>query len=100
MNPKLLSLEEVKQIAALARVGLSDAEAVSARRDLANIFSHFAQLQKVETAAVPTADDITGLKNIARADQAESGGLCAVDSLLQAAPQARGRHIKVRAVFS
>jgi aspartyl-tRNA(Asn)/glutamyl-tRNA(Gln) amidotransferase subunit C len=47
-----LSLEEVRRIAALARIGISDAEAKAARSQLNDIFELIGQMQKIDTEGV------------------------------------------------
>jgi len=48
-----LSREEVIHIAALARMGLSEAEIEKAREQLADILENFEVLKEVDTANVP-----------------------------------------------
>lgn len=47
-----LSLEDVQRIARLARIEISDAEAVDVRDKLAGIFTLIEQMQRVDTAGV------------------------------------------------
>lgn len=94
-----ISLDQVKQVAQLARLGLTDTEADQAAQDLGNILSHFSEIQKIDTQNVPTSDDVTGLKNITRSDEAEPEVLCSHASLMNAAPETTQGQIKVKAVF-
>ena len=57
-----LSLDEVHRIADLARIGISDAEAVAVRAQLNDILELIGQMQKVDTEGVepmPHAQDLT-----------------------------------------
>ncbi len=47
-----LSLDDVKRIARLARVGVSEAEAAHYQEQLNNIFGLIAQMQSVDTSGV------------------------------------------------
>ena len=47
-----LSLEEVRRIAELARIGISDAEARAAQAQLNDIFELIGQMQKVDTEGI------------------------------------------------
>ena len=47
-----LALEEVRRIAELARIGISDAEARAVRAQLNDIFELIAQMQKVDTDGI------------------------------------------------
>jgi aspartyl-tRNA(Asn)/glutamyl-tRNA(Gln) amidotransferase subunit C len=48
----LLTLEEVRRIAELARIGISEAEARAAQSQLNDIFELIGQMQKVDTEGV------------------------------------------------
>lgn len=50
-----LSSEEVKKIAHLARIGLSDEEADRAKKELGDVLAFVDRLQKVDTNGVPEA---------------------------------------------
>ena len=47
-----LSLQEVRAIAELARIGISDAEAASVQAQLNDIFELIGQMQKVDTGGI------------------------------------------------
>jgi len=63
-----LSREEVIHIAALARMGLSEAEIEKAREQLANILENFEVLKEVDTANVPPTAQSINLSNVMRED--------------------------------
>jgi aspartyl-tRNA(Asn)/glutamyl-tRNA(Gln) amidotransferase subunit C len=90
---------EVQRIAALARLGLTDEETKAAAHNLGNILNHFSVIQKVNTQKVPMADDVSGLHNVVRNDEALPNVLCSPETLLAAAPLVESGHIKVKAVF-
>lgn len=91
--------EDVRRIATLARLGLTDTEVQKATKDLSGILSHFSVIQKIDTKDVPAADDASGLKNVSRVDEAHENVLCEADELIALAPDKLGREIKVPAVF-
>ena len=97
--PATISIEQVKRVAQLARLGLTEAEAERAAQDLGNILSHFAQVQTIDTQGVPTSDDVTGLQNITRDDKAQTEVICTHADLLARAPELQHNQIKVKAVF-
>ena len=96
---KKITVKEVKKIAALARLGIRDEEASAATEKLEAILENFSAIQKIDTTDVPPADDVTGLRNVAAADEAKPEALCSHDALLAAAPATHGRQLKVPAVF-
>ncbi len=86
-------------MAALGRLGLSDEEVKRATQQLSGILDHFSQIQKIKTKGVPTSDDVTGLKNVIREDEAKQNDLCTPEELLKAAPETKNGQFKVKAVF-
>lgn len=91
--------KEVRRIAALARLGLTDAEITKATSDLSGILSHFSVIQNIDTQNVPMAADASGLKNVARIDKAEPDVLAAPSELIELAPEHLDGEIKVKAIF-
>lgn len=96
---KKVTAQEVKKVAQLGRLGLSDEEITSATQQLSMVLEHFSEIQKIKTDGVPTADDMTGLQNVTREDTAQPEELCAADELLKSAPETKDKQIKVKAVF-
>ncbi len=95
----VISTEEVKKIAVLSRLSLTEEEIEKAAGDLANILGHFSTIQNIDTAGVPTADDASGLKNVMREDETQPQVLTTHKKLLEMAPQTHGGQIKVYAIF-
>ena len=92
-----LSREEVKHLALLARLGLSEAELERFREQLSNILENFETLQQVDTTDVePTAHSIA-LENVLRDD--ESAPSLPAGEVLANAPSQEEGHFKVRAVL-
>jgi len=89
----------VKTIAQLARLRLSDQEQTKTATDLNGIFTHFSKIQEIDTKSVPTSDDVTGLTNITRADEAKPASLCSHQDLLSRAPATHHNQIKVKSVL-
>ena len=48
---------------------------------------------------VPTTDDITGLKNVVRTDQAQPEVLSQTDELLEAMPETKDRHLNAKKIY-
>jgi len=64
-----LSYEQVKHIAWLARLGLSEAEMERFSLQLSNILENFEILKEVDTANVPPATQTVLLQNVFREDK-------------------------------
>jgi len=67
----MISKEETKHIAGLARIGLSEDEMEKMSEDLSAILDWMKILQRADVLAVSLMEHITGLENSARGDQVE-----------------------------
>ncbi len=63
-----LNKDQVKQVAALARLELSDAEQTRLTTQLNDILAQFARLQELDTTGVPPTSHSLSLKNVLRDD--------------------------------
>lgn len=63
-----LSREQVKHIAELAKLELSDAEIDRMQQQLSAILDHAARLQELNTDAIPPTASVVPLKNVMRED--------------------------------
>ena len=92
-----LSIDEVKHIARLDRVNLSDAEVTWMHDQLASILDHFEVLSEIDTDEVPPTAQSFELTNVDRPDIA--GASIARDSALAGAPRQEDGYYRVRAVL-
>lgn len=95
---KTITKEDVEKGALLGRVGLTHEELADFTKKLADILGYFSAIQKIDTEGVATADDVSGLTNVAREDMAVQL-LCTPQDLLQRAPSVHKNHIQVPTVF-
>ena len=89
--------EQVRHIAALARISLTDDEVDSFARQLSDILDQFEILQSLDTADVIPTAHVAGLDNVLRDDE-PADSLPAADTLRNA-PRRRGDFFQVRAVL-
>lgn len=94
-----LTTEQVKKIADLARMSISDIEAEGAATHVSGILENFEAIRSIDTEGIPPADDISGLQNVMREDIAENNKLADPKELLQRAKTKNG-YIEVSAVFA
>lgn len=80
-----LSAAQVRHIAKLARLQLSDAEVEKFAKDLTSILAYVDTLQKVNTKGVEPTSQVTGQAHVLR-DDAIGATLAAPDALLAASP--------------
>lgn len=92
-----LTEEEVRHIALLARVAMSDEEVEEMRGQLSNILDHFDVLQQVDTEGVEPTGHSVDVESVMREDQVEDS--LSLDEAMANAPQRKGDLIRVRAVL-
>ena len=92
-----LSAEEVRRIALLARLGLSDEEVERLRDQLSNILEHFEELSQLDTGnLLPTAQSVN-LENVYRQDEILPS--LPVEQVLANAPAQEDNSFRVNAVL-
>jgi aspartyl-tRNA(Asn)/glutamyl-tRNA(Gln) amidotransferase subunit C len=92
-----LSEEEVRHIALLARLGLSDKEVEKFRNQLSNILMHFEAMAQVDTTDLPPTAQSVSLENVYRPD--EPRPCLPVSDVLANAPAQEDNSFKVNAVL-
>ena len=93
----MLSTDEVKHIATLARVGLTDAEVTHFQRDLSTILDWFGQLKDVDVSAAPAETSMAPESNRAAEDVDRLSGERL--QILENAPSKKEGYFKVKSVF-
>ena len=92
-----LTGDEVRHIARLARVGVSDDEVERLQAQLSTILEHFDVLNAIDTEGVaPTAQSFD-LANVERDDEPRPS--VSLDDALANAPRTEGAYLRVRAVL-
>lgn len=92
-----LTPEQVRHIARLARLGLTEADVAKFSTQLSDILDYFERLNAVDTEDVPPTAYPLDLHNVMRDDLADPA-LDPEDALANA-PQREGDYFRVRAVF-
>ncbi len=95
----MLSTEDVKHIALLARIGLHDDEVPMYQRDLSAVVDFFTELEKLDTEGVTPIGHITGCSNVLRSDEHETFVNTGRDQILENAPDTKDGFLKVKSVF-
>jgi aspartyl-tRNA(Asn)/glutamyl-tRNA(Gln) amidotransferase subunit C len=93
----LLTTEEVRHVAMLARLGLSDDEVEMFREHLVQVLDYIAMLDKVDTSQVPPTAQILSHLNVMREDSARPSW--PTESLLANAPASESNMFRVPAVM-
>lgn len=80
-----LTPDQVRHIATLARLTLTEEEIARFTKDLGGIFTLIEQLGEVDTADVEPTAQVTGLSNVSRTDAVRADGT-PPDALLATSP--------------
>jgi aspartyl-tRNA(Asn)/glutamyl-tRNA(Gln) amidotransferase subunit C len=93
-----LTLEQVKNVAALARLGLSAAELERMREQLSSILTSIERIEELDTDAIPPTAQTIDLTNVLREDVAEPS--LPLDLVLRNAPRHRHGFFEVHTPFA
>lgn len=94
-----ISLDDVKKLAALSALSMTDEEALRLQAELQNILGFVEQLNQVDTKGVSPTYQVTGLENVWRDDEIIDYKLDR-DALLKNAPASQDGQIKVKRVLA
>jgi len=92
-----LTAEDVRAIADLARLELSDDDVALYQRQLSAILDYFQKLEERDTSQSDPTSSVLPVTNVMRAD--EAGEALAVDEAIANAPDSDGEQFRVRAVL-
>ena len=92
-----LTPEQVEHVAALARLGISEAERQRFAEQLSSILDHFQALQALDTEQIPPTAQVLDLRNVMRPD-AVRPSLTQGEALANA-PRAQDGFFRVQAVL-
>ncbi|MGI8934282.1 MAG: Asp-tRNA(Asn)/Glu-tRNA(Gln) amidotransferase subunit GatC [Phormidesmis sp.] len=89
----MIDLEQVRKVAKLARLELSDAEEQQFTSQLSSILEYVQQLDELDTESVPPTTRAIEVSNITRPDQLET--FTEREAILDSAPDREGDFFKV-----
>jgi len=92
----MISKDEVKHIAKLARLELTEKEVEKMQKDLSAILDYFAVLKKAPKIQVKTSK---AGKNVLRKDEAVAKPASLANNLVAQAPDKKDGYIKVKAIL-
>jgi aspartyl-tRNA(Asn)/glutamyl-tRNA(Gln) amidotransferase subunit C len=95
----MLTKDEVKHIALLARIGLKEEEIEKYQKDLSGVLDFFAQLEEADTEGVEPVRQIVGRENSWREDRDRDFPASAKEAILKIAPETKDGYLKVKSVF-
>ncbi|WP_121970354.1 Asp-tRNA(Asn)/Glu-tRNA(Gln) amidotransferase subunit GatC [Leptolyngbya sp. BC1307] len=89
----MIDLEQVRKVAKLARLELSDVEEQQFTSQLSSILEYVQQLDELDTESVPPTTRAIEVSNITRPDQLET--FTEREAILDSAPDREGDFFKV-----
>lgn len=92
-----LTADDVRHIAALTRLGLSDDEVDMMREQLSSILKVFESLQQVDTDGVEPTDHTTEVRTVMREDEAHES--LTREQILDNAPDSEAGYVRVRPIL-
>ncbi len=95
----MLTKEDVKKVAQLARLELTEKELEIMPAQLSNVLNYIDQLKEVDTEGVVPTAQVTGLVDVWRADEAEEWPKNESEAALNEAPEVYGHQIKVKKIL-
>jgi aspartyl-tRNA(Asn)/glutamyl-tRNA(Gln) amidotransferase subunit C len=93
----MLSSEEIKKVASLARIELREDEIEKFKNDLSSVLDYVEDLKQVNTDGLDIVASVTGLENMQRAD--ESVMVDYQDEIMQNAPERKDKFYKVKSIL-
>jgi aspartyl-tRNA(Asn)/glutamyl-tRNA(Gln) amidotransferase subunit C len=97
MPEQSLTLGDVRRVAQLTRIAMTDREAETLRAQLARVLDHFQSLRRVDTTGVDPTGHATDTNSVMRDDEARPS--LPRDDVLRNAPETDDPFIRVRPVL-
>jgi aspartyl-tRNA(Asn)/glutamyl-tRNA(Gln) amidotransferase subunit C len=94
-----ITTDDVRHLAQLSNLQLSDEEVADLQIDLGNILNYINQLSQLDTTGVEPTYQVTGLENVWREDKVAQGDVSR-EQLLALAPDQQDGSVKVPQVLS
>ena len=99
IHTKMLKKEEVKHIAALARIGLREKDIDKYQKDISSILDYFKKMEELDTEGIEPIGHITGRSNVLREDRENDFGSIGKDAIAKNAPELKSGQFKVKSVL-
>lgn len=93
-----ISIQDVRYVAGLARIAVTDEEAAKLQGELDTIIGYVGQLDSLDTSGIEPTYQVTGLTNVDRDDVVIDYGVDQ-QALLRNAPASQDNQIKVPKVL-
>ena len=95
----MLSKDEIKHIASLARIGLKKEEIEKHRKEFSVVLDYFKKLENLDTAKIEPIGHITGMHSVFREDKIKECDSETKSRIIKNAPDKKDKYFKVKSVF-
>jgi aspartyl-tRNA(Asn)/glutamyl-tRNA(Gln) amidotransferase subunit C len=95
----MLTKEEVKHIALLARIGIKDDEVEKYQETLSGVLDFFKELETADTSSVEVPRQIIGRENGMRGDHLRENPSYQKELIMNNVPETKDGYVKVKSVF-
>lgn len=93
----MISKDEVKHIAELARIGVSEKDVEKFSRDLSVVLDWVEELKKADIKEISEVKHISGMENSVREDKAEK--FLEAEKIIELFPEKKERYDRVKSIF-
>jgi len=95
----MINKEEVKHIAKLARLGLTEPEIEKFQKELSSILDYIEKLKGVDIKNVEPTSHTLKIENVSREDVVKKLDIEKVKKLIKAFPERKNTFLKVKSIF-
>jgi len=95
----MISTKEVRHIAKLARISLSEKDEEKFRKELSSILDYFNLLKKIKIDKVLPTSHAAKIENVMRQDKAKKEEKERISKLIEASPEKKDKYFKVKPIL-
>ena len=96
----MIKKEDVKHIAKLARLGLTEKEKEKMQKELSSILDYIEKLKKVDISKAKISSHLIQVENVMREDEESKKPKAKSQKLLELAPEKKDGYLKVKSIFN
>jgi aspartyl-tRNA(Asn)/glutamyl-tRNA(Gln) amidotransferase subunit C len=95
----MVTPDDIKKLAALSRLSLSDSEAETLKGEVASILAYIDTIQKVELPSVPQGSVYLDIENVMREDVPTHEAGVYTEDLLKQSPRSANGYVQVKKIL-
>lgn len=95
----MITKEEVKHIAKLARLGLTEPEIEKFQKDLSAILDYFEKLKEVDISGIEPTSHSVLVENLMRRDESKEEKIEIREKIIEGVPETKEGFVKVKSIL-